>query len=191
MFKDFKARIKKIVLANSVLYWFVHYLANETGRIKLHFIRHGLYRNVFGVRLPKSSIIYCQCRFFHPWDVTIGEHSIIGDGAFLDGRFGLAIGNNVNIAGEARIYTLEHDIASPTFGGAGGPVVIGDWAYIGTRVTVLPGVKIGEGAVIASGAVVTKDVPAWTMVGGVPAKFIKPRPMVKYVLDTRNRAYFQ
>ena len=109
----------------------------------------------------------------------------------MDGRFDLNIGNNVNIAGEVRIYTLEHDIASPTFAGSGGPVTIQDWVYIGTRVTILPGVTIGEGAVIASGAVVTKDVAPWTMVGGVPAKFIKNRPVVKYTLDTKSRAYFQ
>jgi len=109
----------------------------------------------------------------------------------LDGRLGLNIGNNVNIAGEVRIYTMEHDINSQTFGGSGGPVVIHDWAYIGTRVTILPGITIGEGAVVASGAVVTKDVAPWTMVGGIPAKFIRNRPTVKYTLNTKSRAYFQ
>ena len=123
--------------------------------------------------------------------MTIGHNSIVGDNGFLDGRFGLHIGNNVNIAGEVRIYTLEHDISSPTFGGSGGPIRIDDWVYIGTRVTILPGVTIGEGAVIASGAVVTKDVTPWTMVGGVPARFIKGRPIVKYTLDTEHKAYFQ
>jgi maltose O-acetyltransferase len=86
---------------------------------------------------------------------------------------------------------MEHDINSQTFGGSGGPVVIHDWAYIGTRVTILPGITIGEGAVVASGAVVTKDVAPWTMVGGIPAKFIRNRPTVKYTLNTKSRAYFQ
>ncbi len=186
-----KDRIKGFVLNNAMAYWFYHYLANLAGNVNVHAIRHRLYRHLFGVKLPKSSILYCYARFFHPWGVRIGEHSIIGDHAFLDGRLGLHIGNNVNIAGEARIYTLEHDIASPTFAGTGGPVVIKDRAYVGTRVTILPGVTIGEGAVIASGAVVTRDVAPWTMVGGVPAKYIKDRPVVKYTLDTVHRAYFQ
>ncbi len=186
-----KGRIRNFVLNNTFAYWFCHFLANRTGHIIVHTVRHGLYRHLFGVRLPKSSIIYCGARFFHPWGVVVGEHSIIGDHAFLDGRLGLHIGDNVNIAGEARIYTLEHDITSPTFAGAGGPVVIKDRAYIGTRVTILPGVTVGEGAVVASGAVVTRDVAPWTMVGGVPAKFIKARPIVDYTLDTKNRAYFQ
>ena len=73
----------------------------------------------------------------------------------------------------------------------GGPVVIKDWVYIGSRVTILPEVVIGEGAVIASGAVVTRDVDPWTIVGGVPAKFIRNRPKVNYTLDTKTRALFK
>jgi acetyltransferase-like isoleucine patch superfamily enzyme len=86
---------------------------------------------------------------------------------------------------------MEHDILSPTFSGTGGPVTICDWVYIGSRVTVLPSVKIGEGAVVASCAVVTKDVEPWTVVGGVPAKPISQRPHVNYTLNTKSRMYFQ
>src|SRR6185369_10201510 len=85
------------------------------------------------------------------------------------------IGNNVSIAGEVRIYTMEHDIDSPDFAEIGAPVVIDDYVVIGTRVTILPGVHIGKGAVIASGAVVTKDVEPYSVVGGIPAKEIKKR----------------
>jgi maltose O-acetyltransferase len=172
-------------------YWFIIACANFSGKIPIHAIRHTFLRSVFKVQFPKDSIIYCGCRFFHPWGIRIGHTSIVGNDAFLDGRLGIQIGNNVNIAGEVRIYTVEHDITSPTFAGKGGPVIINDWSYIGTRVTILPDVTIGEGAVIASGAVVTKDVAPWTMVGGVPAKFIKTRPVVNYTLETKKRAYFQ
>ena len=82
-------------------------------------------------------------------------------------------------------------IESPTFGVKGGPVVIEDWVYIGTRATILPGVRIKEGAVVAAGAVVTKDVEPWTMVGGVPAKFIKVRPHVTYTQNTKKKNLFQ
>ena len=95
------------------------------------------------------------------------------------------------MAGEVRIYTMEHDIGSDTFAITGGKVTIEDYVYIGTRVTILPEVHIGEGAVIASGSVVTKDVEPWTMVGGVPAKPIKKRPVVRYTLNTKQKAYFQ
>jgi maltose O-acetyltransferase len=172
-------------------YWLAIFGVNFNGRIGIHSIRHPLYRRLYKIGLPKDSIIYCGCRFFDPWGVKLGNHSIVGDHAFLDGRRGLTIGNNVNIGSEVRIYTLEHDPDSPSFATKGGPVVIKDWVYIGSRVTIMPGVVIEEGAVVASGAVVTKNVEPWTMVGGVPAEFIRNRPTVKYTLDTKRRALFQ
>ncbi len=167
------------------------YLATFTGHIPSYMLRNVLYRQFFKVKIPSDSIIHHKCQFFDPVNVHIGHNSIIGNDAFLDGRHGLYIGNNVNISGEVRIFTVEHDIEDPYFSGTGNPVFIEDWTYIGTRVTILPGVKIGEGAVVASGAVVTKDVDPWTMVGGVPAKFIKNRPRVKYTLDTSKKMFFQ
>ncbi len=166
------------------------YFALLTGYIPSHVIRHFLYRKVFRVKIPNDSIIYRCCRFLNPNGVIIGHNSIIGDGCVLDGRSELIIGNNVNIGGGTRIHTMEHDINSPTFNISGGTVYIEDYVYIGTGVIILPEVKIGEGAVVASGAVVTKNVKPWTLVGGVPAKFIKERPIVKYKLDTTQRLYF-
>ena len=94
----------------------------------------------------------------------------------------------MNIAAEIRIYTREHDIDSPDFAEVGGPVFIDDYVYIGTRVTILPGVRIGRGAVVASGAVVTRDVPAFHLVGGVPAKFIRERSRdLRYSLQYAKR----
>jgi putative colanic acid biosynthesis acetyltransferase WcaF len=73
------------------------------------------------------------------------------------------------------IYTLQHDTDSPEFAVVGGPVVIEDYVYVGPRVIILPNVRIGRGAVIAAGAVVTKDIPPYAIVGGVPARFIRER----------------
>jgi acetyltransferase-like isoleucine patch superfamily enzyme len=189
--RDFPAAYELAVPAFAAVYWLLIYLGNIFGYINIHFIRHFLYRNILGIKMGKGSIIYSGCRFFDPWGVHIGNTSIIGDHAFLDGRNGLYIGDNVNIAGEVRIYTMEHDISSETFASTGEPVSIRDWAYIGTRVTILPGVTIGEGAVVATGSVVTKDVDPWVLVGGVPARFIKNRPVVKYTLHTDKKALFQ
>ena len=143
------------------------------------------------MKLSNSSIIYWKCRFFEPNNVHIKDHSIVGNHNFLDGRKGLFIGSNVNIASDCRIFTMEHDINSPTFSSTGSSVYIDDYVYIGTYVTILPGIHIHEGAVIASGAVVTKDVKAWTMVGGVPAKYIKDRPQNKYNLNTNIKDLFR
>lgn len=161
------------------------------GYIPLHSVRKMIYKRLFQFNFDNSSVVYWRARFFGPWGISVGKNTIIGNDSFLDGRKGLFIGNNVNIAGEVRIYTMEHDIKSNVFEGVGAPVYIEDCAYIGTRVTILPGVRIKEGAVVASGAVVTRDVEAWTMVGGGPARFIKKRPIVKYQLNTKNIVHFQ
>lgn len=87
------------------------------------------------------------------------------------------------IGTECRIYTLKHNPDSYTEV-TGGPVIIKDWAWVANRVTILAGVTIGEGAVVASGAFITHDVAPWTLVAGVPAKFVRNRKMIKYTLNT-------
>jgi maltose O-acetyltransferase len=176
---------------SSFAYFLKLYTATCIGNIPSHFIRKSFYRHVLGIKVPDDSIIYWKARFFGPSGISIGHNTIIGNDAFLDGRGGLSIGNNVNIAGEVRIYTMEHDINSDLFAITSGQVIIEDYVYIASRVTIMPGVCIGEGAVVASGAVVTKDVEPWTLVGGVPAKPIKKRPVVRYVLDTKTKVLFQ
>ncbi len=174
------------------------FCATLTGYIPSHTIRLFLYRLVYRIKIGKHTSIHWRAEFNNPAGVEIGHNTVIGNDAFLDGRSlrtktegknilsysknflnpiarPLRIGNNVSIAGEVRIYTMEHDIDSPDFVATAAPVVIEDYVVIGSRVTILPGVTVGKGAVIASGAVVTKDVSPYAVVGGVPAKFIKER----------------
>ena len=108
--------------------------------------------------------------------IQIGDHCIINARCLLDGRIGkIIIGNNVDIARETNIFTLEHDPNSDIHDSRGGDVVIEDYVWIASRVTILPGVRIGRGAVVASNAVVTKDVEPMAIVAGVPAKKIGVR----------------
>lgn len=148
---------------------------NSLGLVPSHHFRRFMYRHIFGVHIGQASIVHWQTRFFGPRGASIGEHCNIGNNAFLDGRRGLTIGNRVATGAEIMIYTLQHDIDSPSFDVAGGPVIIEDYVYIGPRAIILPNVRVGYGAVIAAGAVVTKDVPAYAVVGGAPARFIRER----------------
>lgn len=163
------------------------YLLTMAGYVPSHGYRKLIYR-MAGLRIARTAALHWRARFFCPEGIVIGEHTTIGNDAFLDGREGLTIGACVNIAAEVRIYTQEHDIDDPDFAPVGGPVLIEDYAYLGTRVTILPGVHIGRGAVIASGAVVTKDVAEYTLVGGVPAKPIRERSRnLRYKLGHARR----
>ena len=96
----------------------------------------------------------------NPKNVYIGNHVVINKRVMLDGRKSkLIIGDNVDIAQETNIWTLEHDVTDDKHEVKGTDVIIDDHVWIASRVTILPGVHIGRGAVIAAGAVVTKDVP--------------------------------
>lgn len=150
------------------------FMLTVVGYLPSHRIRKFFYR-LSGISIADTSSFHWQARFYSPQRLSIGQHSVLGNNGFYDARDGIIIGNNVNIGADVRIYTWQHDIDSPDFAVVGGPVKIGDYVYIGSRVTILPGVSIGEGAVVASGAVVTKDVDEYTLVGGVPARYIRNR----------------
>lgn len=142
--------------------------------IPFHSVRKLIYR-ICGVKIGKNSFIHMGVRFYYPAGVKLGHGTIIGDHAFLDGRAPLLIGDNVDIASQVLIYNSQHDVHSDGFDPADGVVEIGDYAFIGPRAVILPGVKIGRGAVVAAGAVVTNDVKDFEIVGGVPAKPIGER----------------
>lgn len=126
--------------------------------------------------IGKNTFIMRKTNLINPKNITIGNNVIINKSVMLDGRgANLVIGDNVDIAQETNIWTLEHDVNDPNHNVVSGEVVIEDHVWIASRVTILPGVHIGRGAVVASGAVVTKDVPPMTIVGGVPAKVIGKR----------------
>ena len=123
-------------------------------------------------------------------NIRIGNNCIINPYCLLDGRKNkIIIGNNVDIARGTMIYTLEHDPDSDYYETRGADVVIEDYAWIGSKVIVLPGVTIGRGAIVASGAVVTKDVAPMTVVGGIPAKFLKARNS-KLLYKLNDTTYF-
>lgn len=110
--------------------------------------------------------------------ITLGENSGIGDEAYIQGQ--VIIGDNVMMAPRVAIIASNHefrrkDISMNKQGSNESPVVIGNDVWIGFGAIILAGVHIADGAIIAAGAVVTKDVNPYTVVGGVPAKYITSR----------------
>jgi acetyltransferase-like isoleucine patch superfamily enzyme len=144
-----------------------------------------------GVKLGRGSKIHVFCRFFEPKNISVGEDTVVGESAFLDGRAPLKIGNHVDIASQVLIYNSEHDINHPEFKAIEQSVEIGDYVFIGPRAIILPGVKIGRGAIVAAGAVVTKDVPQNQIVGGVPAKVIGERKLKNFNYKLGRTRLFQ
>lgn len=144
------------------------------GWIPFHSLRILIYK-LDGVKIGRKAHIHMGTQFFDPTKIEIGEGTIIGQNAFLDGRDSLKIGKHVDIASDVLIYNSEHDINSDDFKPIHAPVEIGDYVFIGPRAIILPGVKIQKGAVVAAGAVVTKDIPEFAIAGGVPAKVIGER----------------
>jgi maltose O-acetyltransferase len=108
--------------------------------------------------------------------LTIGERCWFNIGCTLDVHAMLSVGNDVYFGQEVLVLTQTHEMGPPGRRAAGLknlPVAIGDGAWIGARACILPGVTIGRGAVVGAGALVTRDVPANVVVGGVPAVTIK------------------
>lgn len=136
------------------------------------------------MKLGKDAKIMKGVFVLAPQGIKIGEDSVINNGCRLDGRGGLCIGRNVNIAFDVHIYSMSHDYNDPFFSIILAPVTIEDYVWLSSRATILPGVTIGRGAVVAAGAVVTRDVAPLTVVAGVPAKPIGQRNSdLSYQLD--------
>lgn len=177
MGKDLTTKEAGEKIVNRFWNWFLDFkllIITWAGLVPSHLFRLLIYKSA-GMKIGKGSRIHIGARFFDPANIEIGDGSIIGDNIFLDGRDKLIIGSYVDIASQVLIYNSEHDINSEDFHPISQPVEIGDYVFIGPRAIILPGVKIGKGAVVAAGAVVTKDVLDFMVVGGVPAQVIGER----------------
>ena len=157
---------------------YIMYMDVQTGLLPSHHIRNLIYRSIFCVDMKDSVVIYNNCQIRRHQYLTIGKGSIIGDQVMLDARNGIVIGENVNFSTGVKVWSEQHDHRDPDFKCNSNntfKVIIDNHCWIGPRTTILPGVHIGEGAVIAAGAVVTKDIPPFAIVAGIPAKQIGER----------------
>ncbi|WP_394346941.1 acyltransferase [Pedobacter metabolipauper] len=142
--------------------------------IPSYWIRHGYYKLILGIKIGKGSSIH-KGAFFYDKKLVIGKNTTVNRKCHLDSRGKISIGDNVSISPECVLITGDHEVNSPDFRYRSAPIVIHDYAWLGTRAMILPNVTIGTGAVVCAGAIVTKDVEPYSIVGGVPAKKIGER----------------
>lgn len=169
------------------------YLLWLVGYIPSMHIRMFVYRYLYGIQMAPNVFVYKGVEIRGRKKLIIGFGTIIGDDSMLDARAGITIGENVNFSSGVQIWTLQHDYRDPEFRCVPdhyGPVTIGNRVWIGPRVTILPNVSIGEGAVVGAGSVVTKDVPPYFVVAGIPARKIGERPRnLTYVFNGKSRHF--
>jgi len=143
-----------------------------------HFMRNLFFRLVLS-EFGKDTIIDYMVYFRYFKGVEIGDHVSINRGCEFFTSANLAakirIGNHVAIAPNVKFYAAGHDYKCLSLPDTAGDITVGDYSWIGANSVILHGADIGEGAVIAAGSVVTGIIPAYSVVAGVPAKFIKKR----------------
>jgi maltose O-acetyltransferase len=133
----------------------------------------------------------------HPECFYKGENVYIGSGAKINSRGGVTIGSGTVIATRLTIHTVNHNYKNRTLLPFDEKsylcsVDIGAYVWIGDNVMICPGVKVGEGAIVGMGSVVTKDVPKCSIVGGNPAKLIRQLDIDEFNdLKSRNASYMK
>lgn len=157
------------------LYFFVKFLPSPVGDLLRFAVSFPFIKKVGSVRISEGVTLW------YPYKMLIGKNVTLNEGVVLNAAGGITIGDNVRIGMRTTMITSDHIIESreiPIYlqGISTAPIYIENDVWIGANVTLLKNVRIGRGAVIAAGAVVTKDVPAFAIVGGVPARLIKMRP---------------
>ena len=143
-------------------------------KIPSRHVRKWFYQ-MLGAKMGKNTFPCRRVEILLPQGLNLGDGVAVGWFAELDARGGITVGHDTNISSHVKMITGSHDIDDPDFTADFKPIHIGHHCWIGTGATILQGVNIGDGAVVAAGAVVTKDIPPYEIWGGVPAKCIRKR----------------
>jgi acetyltransferase-like isoleucine patch superfamily enzyme len=161
-------------------------------RVPSFTVRHHWYRRCVGLELGPGARFHLGCFLWYygrgevrATGTRIGARSWINQRVLMDLRGGITIGEDVSVSADAALLTSGHAFNEPMFKLTTAPIVIEDKVWIGARATVMPGVTVGRGAVVAACAVVTKDVEPMAIVAGIPARRVGTRAEagLEYGLD--------
>lgn len=157
------------------------YLFNDwITNLPFHFVRITYLKKALCVKISSDTFVHMGCRF--EGKISIGKNSVIGRNCILKGD--ITIGDNVSITAETYVFTSSHFVNSSDFSCFYKPVTICDYAWIGARAVILPGVTIGKGAVLGTASIATKDISDFSICVGSPAKPIGTRSTdLTYKLD--------
>jgi maltose O-acetyltransferase len=162
---------------NGIYVWVIHCLHLILDLLPA-FLRTLIWRPFLG-KCGRGVLIDHRVYFKFPWLVELGDDVSVNRGAeFYPGlveHARIRVGSNVRIAPNVRLHAAGHDPEHPDLIEMAADILIQDGAWLGAGCLVLPGVTIGNGAIVAAGAVVTVDVPAGSIVAGVPARIIRMR----------------
>jgi putative colanic acid biosynthesis acetyltransferase WcaF len=138
----------------------------------------------FGAQLGSNCHIYAKCEIWAPWNLRCDELASIADGAVIYNAALVHLGSHAIVSQDAYVCTATHDMDDPAFPMIAAPISIGAYAWICARAAVLPGVTVREGAVLGMGAITSKDLEAWQVYSGMPARRIRERKRVSRSVAT-------
>ena len=181
---DFREEMKKRthIVANSDMHLHMHKMAQRARKITCEINNsyrtpeelRDLFSKLIGHKVDEGFGLFPPFYADYGLNIEIGKNVFINSGCCFQDQGGIEIGDDVLIGQQVVLATLNHDLnPNDRANMQPAPIKICDKVWIGAHATILAGVTIGKGAVVAAGAVVTKDVPENTVVGGVPAKIIK------------------
>lgn len=134
-----------------------------------------VFLKIFGAKIGRGVFIKPSVYIKYPWNIEIGDHSWLGEGAWIDSLVSIKIGNDVCISQGAYICTGNHDYTKETFDLFVKPIVIEDGVWVGAKAIICPGVILGSHSVITAGSVVTRDTQPYTVYQGNPAQAVRKR----------------
>jgi putative colanic acid biosynthesis acetyltransferase WcaF len=134
-----------------------------------------LWLRMFGCNIEGKPFVHQRARIQIPWHVTLRHRSCVGDRANLYSLGEIELGRSCVVAQEAYLCTGTHDFSHPDTPLITAKITIGADAFVGARAFVMPGIRIGEGAVVGACSLVTRDIERRAVVAGSPARFLRFR----------------